>query len=119
MAFYIVAQFLGGALGVLIVWTILGGAFAEPPVDFVNTRPGAAGPAVANVTEVAMAFGIMLMVLTALASGRLMRFIGVFAAGMMVAVHITLFAPLSGLSINPARSFASTLPGYLWDYLWN
>ena len=74
--FYIIAQFVGGALGVLLTWAVLGSAFAEPPVDFVNTKPGVAGPVVAYLTELAMAFGIMLMVLTALASGRLMRFIG-------------------------------------------
>jgi aquaporin Z len=64
-----------------------------------------------------MALGIMLMVLTMLASGRLMRFIELFA-GLLIAAYISLFAPLSGMSINPARSFASALPGYLWDYLW-
>src|SRR5512132_4261088 len=107
-AFYIVAQFSGGALGVLLVWAVLGGAFAEPPVHFVNTKPGAAGPAVAYLTE---------MVLTALATGRLMRFIGLFA-GAMVATYIAVFAPFSGMSINPARSFASALPAHLWGYLW-
>jgi len=115
--FYIIAQFVGGALGVLLTWAVLGSAFAEPPVDFVNTKPGVAGSFVAYFTEVAMAFGIMLMVLTALASGRLMRFIGVFA-GLMVATYISVLAPFSGMSINPARSFASALPAYLWDYLW-
>ena len=74
--FYIMAQFVGGALGVLLIWTVLGSAFAEPPVDFVNTKPGVAGPVVAYLAELTMAFGIMLMVLTALATGRLMRFIG-------------------------------------------
>jgi aquaporin Z len=116
-AFYIIAQFTGGALGVLLVWAVLGSAFAEPPVDFINTKPGAAGPAVAYLIEVTMAFGIMLMVLTMLASERLMRFIGLFA-GAMVAAYIVVFAPFSGMSINPARSFASALPGYLWGYLW-
>ena len=108
--FYIIAQFVGGALGVLLTWAVLGSAFAAQPVDFVNTKPGVAGPVVAYLTELAMAFGIMLMVLTALASGRLMRFIGVFA-GLMVATYIAVLAPLSGMSINPARSLASALPG--------
>ena len=114
---YIIAQFIGGAIGVLLVWAVLGSAFAEPPVDFVNTRPGAAGPVAAYLTEAAMAFGIMLMVLTALACGRSMRFIGLFA-GVMVAIYISAFAPLSGMSLNPARSFASALPTSLWDHLW-
>ncbi len=115
--FYIIAQFVGGALGGFLVWAVLGSAFAEPPVDFVNTRPGEAGLLIAYITEMGMAFGIMLMVLMALASGRLMRFIGLFA-GLMVAAYIAELAPLSGMSINPARSFASAVPGFLWDYLW-
>lgn len=104
-------------LGVLLIWAALGGAFAEPPVHFVNTKPGDAGPAVAYLAELTMAFGIMVMVLTMLASGRLMPLIGLFA-GVLVAAYISLFAPLSGMSINPARSFASALPAYLWSYLW-
>lgn len=116
-AFYILAQFVGGALGVILVWLALGDAFAEPPVDFVNTRPGPAGWGLAYLTEVGMSFGIMLMVLTSLAHERTMRLVGIFA-GMMVASYIAVLAPLSGMSINPARSFASALPGRFWDYLW-
>ena len=115
--FYVLAQFLGGALGVAIVWAILGATFAEPPVHFVNTFPGPAGPGVAYLVEMGMAAGLMLMVVVSLASDRLMPFIGLFA-GIMVATYITLLAPLSGMGINPARSFASALPGGLWDFLW-
>lgn len=116
-AFYIAAQFVGGALGVGVVWAILGSAFADPPVDFVNTKPGEAGIVVAYVAEVGMALGIMLMVLMALPSARLMPLIGIFA-GFMVASYIAALGPISGMSINPARTFASALPRYYWDYLW-
>lgn len=116
-AFYILAQFAGGAAGVLAVWALLGNAFALPPVDFVNTRPGAAGAAAAWLTEAAMSFGIMLMVLSALTRERLMPFIGLFA-GAMVATYIAVLAPLSGMSLNPARSLASALPALLWQHLW-
>jgi len=115
--FYILAQFLGGALGVLLVWAVLGQAFSDPPVDFVVTLPGAAGTGVAFVTEAAMAGGLMLMVVTALASVRFMPLIGLFA-GIMVAAYIALLAPLSGMSINPARSFASAVPHGRWEFTW-
>ena len=115
-AFYILAQFLGGALGILVVWILLGAAFAEPPVFFVNTVPGG-GVAVAYLTEVGMAFGMMLMVVTALSSQRLMPFIGLFA-GILVANYISFFAPVSGMSINPARTFASAAPTGHVDHLW-
>ena len=41
--FYIVAQFAGGVLGVLLVAALCRAAFTEPPVAYVATRPGAAG----------------------------------------------------------------------------
>jgi aquaporin Z len=50
-------------------------------------------------------------------SARLMRLTGVFASGL-VALYITFEAPLSGMSMNPARTLASALPGSLWQGLW-
>ena len=32
--------------------------------------------------------------------------------------YISLEAPLSGMSMNPARTFGSALPGHLWTALW-
>jgi len=115
--FYILAQFVGGTVGVLLVWAILGSAFSEPPIQFVNTLPGHAGVAIAFLTEVAMACGLMLMILTALSWARLMPLVGLFA-GIMVGTYIALLAPLSGMSINPARTFASTVPAGELSYLW-
>ena len=45
----------------------------------------------------------MLMVLLTTNSPRLMRFTGLFA-GSLVALYITIEAPLSGMSMNPART---------------
>ena len=48
---------------------------------------------------------------------RLNRFTGLFA-GLLIAIYITFEAPISGMSMNPARSFASALPAQLWTGLW-
>lgn len=114
---HVAAQFSGGTLGVLLVWLLLGAAFAEKPVFFVNTLPGPGGVWPAYAAEVGMTFLLMLTVLTCIPSPRLMRFTGCFA-GLLVAAYITILAPVSGMSINPARSFASALPARLWDFLW-
>jgi aquaporin Z len=53
-------------------------------------------------------------------SSRHQEWTGV-CAGVLVAVYIALEAPISGMSMNPARSLASALPagelGPLWIYL--
>ncbi|HSC70867.1 MAG TPA: aquaporin [Candidatus Methylomirabilis sp.] len=114
--FYIFAQFLGGITGVYSVITILGERFAAPPVSFVATMPGA-GFKAAFVTEAVITFILMMTVLIATNTRRLARFTGFFA-GCLVAAFITLVAPISGMSMNPARSFASAFPAGLWNGLW-
>jgi aquaporin Z len=115
--FYVLAQFAGGALGVLLVLALLGQAFADPPVHYVATAPGPHGVAAALLAEIAISFGLMLTVLLATNAQKLMRLTGVFA-GCLVALYITVEAPVSGMSMNPARTLASALPGRLFDALW-
>jgi aquaporin Z len=115
--FYALAQFAGGALGVLVVLALLDAIFADPPVSYVATMPGAAGVWVALLAEAVISFGLMIMILLTTNTPRLMRLTGVFA-GCLVALYITFEAPLSGMSMNPARTLASALPGSLWHGLW-
>ncbi|MCU7917205.1 MAG: aquaporin [Candidatus Thiodiazotropha sp. (ex Epidulcina cf. delphinae)] len=115
--FYILAQFAGGTLGVLLVLLLLGEAFSLPPVNQVATVPGAQGPLVAFLAEFAISLGLMLTVLFFMNSQRLGRLTGL-AAGILVATYIILEAPLSGMSMNPARTFASAAPGGPWTHAW-
>jgi aquaporin Z len=115
--FYALAQFLGGALGVLLVLALLRSAFADPPVLYVATLPGQGGPWIALLAETVIAFGLMLTVLIATNTAKLMRFTGIFA-GCLLMTYITFEAPLSGMSLNPARTVASALPGQLFEHLW-
>jgi aquaporin Z len=39
-------------------------------------------------------------------------------AGLLVVAYITLEAPISGMSMNPARTFASAVPAHYWKALW-
>jgi aquaporin Z len=39
-------------------------------------------------------------------------------AGALVATYITVEAPVSGMSMNPARTFGSALAAQLWASLW-
>jgi aquaporin Z len=115
--FYVASQFIGGTAGVLIALALLRDAFASPPISFVATVPGPLGSSVALVAEFVISFLMMAMVLRASSSTRYMRYTGLFA-GLVVAVYISFEAPLSGMSMNPARSFASALPGHIWTHFW-
>lgn len=115
--FFILAQCIGGILGVLLAYALLGEAFAAAPVSYVVTVPGSGGPAIAFVAEVIISGLLMATVLWVSASERLSSTTGLFA-GALVALFIAVEAPLSGMSINPARTLASAIPAGLFDYLW-
>jgi aquaporin Z len=115
--FYIAAQFFGGLAGVLLNLAVMGEKFANPPVHYVVTAPGVAGVTLAFLAETVIAFGMMAMVLITTNIPKLSRYTGLFA-GLLVALYITIEAPYSGMSINPARTFASALPSGHWMALW-
>ncbi len=115
--FYILFQFLGGFLGLWLVGKILREAIAHPSVNYIVTTPGMNGPGAAFLAELVISFGMMLMVLIVSNSPSRGRYTGLFA-GTLIAVYITLEAPLSGMSMNPARSLASAIPAQHWAALW-
>ena len=115
--FYVLSQFLGGVTGVALVAAVFGGVVAHPAVRYVVTVPGMEGLLVALGAEFVIAFGMMSLILTLTNTPRLEPYTGLFA-GLLVATYITLEAPFSGMSMNPARSFGSALAADLWNGLW-
>jgi len=113
---YIVAQFCGALLGVLTVQAALHEAFTGAPVSWAMTHPHR-GVALALAAELLISAVMMYTVLTLAVSRQWARYTGL-AAGALVAIYITLEAPLSGMSMNPARSFASAAPPGAWRDLW-
>jgi aquaporin Z len=115
--FYVVAQFAGAVVGVLVAAVLLGEYIRHPSVNYVATLPGDYGAPLAFGAELLISFGLMSVVLTVSNTPRLARFTGLFA-GAMVATYISIEAPLSGMSMNPARSFAPACVAQLWSGLW-
>jgi aquaporin Z len=115
--FYMTAQSAGAVLGVLLVAQFFRGEISHPTVRYVVTIPGRWGPWVAFIAEFVMAAGMMSAVLYFSNHGRLARYTGFFAS-VLVAVYITVEAPVSGMSINPGRSFGSALPSGIWNHFW-
>jgi len=115
--FYIIAQFIGGIVGVFAVALFVREAISHPRVNYAATLPGMQGVIIAFIAEFVIAFVLMSVVLRVSNTPRLARYTGLFA-GALVATYITFESPLSGMSMNPARTFGSAFVGHLWTGLW-
>ena len=117
-AAYVVAQTLGAVLGAFVVWAAWG-AWARS-VHVGATVPGPHGRVVAFVAELVMAFLLLTLILQFVAHMGVARWTPV-AAGVLAATLVVLVAPISGTSINPARSFGPAVWGHelgvFWIYL--
>lgn len=115
--FYVAAQFAGGLAGVLVARTALGGLLAHPSVDYAATLPGRWGAPVAFVAEAAISCLLVLVVLSVSNHPHRAMYTGL-CAGLLVATYITIEAPVSGMSMNPARTFGSAFFAGNWTALW-
>jgi aquaporin Z len=115
--FYIVAQFVGGIAGVFAVALFVQEAISHPTVNYAATLPGMRGVVVAFIAEFLIAFVLMSVVLRVSNTPHIARYTGLFA-GALVATYITLESPLSGMSMNPARTFSSAFAARFWSALW-
>jgi aquaporin Z len=115
--FYMVFQCAGGIFAVSLMSLIIGEAFFHPNVNFVVTKPGIKGAVVAFTYEAVMSFIMMLMVLFFSNKQKTAKYTGLIA-GAMVTIFIILSAPVSGFSINPARSLASAVPALQFPSFW-
>ncbi len=119
VAGYIGGQLAGAVLGVAVASALLGPRLAHPAVDYVVTRPGPWGTGAALAAEVLISALLMAVVVT-LTGSRFARHTGL-VVGALVATYITLEAPISGMSMNPARSLGSAWGagdfGMFWIYV--
>jgi aquaporin Z len=115
--FYSLFQCLGGTLAVLLMRLLLGSAFADAHVNYVVTTPGKHGPAVAFIVEIIISFGMMMMILLSSNNAKTAKYTGVIA-GLFVMSYVIISGPISGFSINPARSLASAIPSGHYNSFW-
>jgi aquaporin Z len=115
--FYMLAQCVGAISGIFLAGIILGGAIADPAVNYIVTIPKAFGELGAFLSEFLLSFCMMTMVLQVSNRPNISRFTGI-CAGVLVAIYIAIESPISGSSMNPARSLGSALPTHVWYGFW-
>jgi aquaporin Z len=116
-AFYILGQFAGGIVGVGISALILGSQLALPPVRYVITVPGKYGTAAAFAAEFFMATLLMGVVLYA-SNRRAYAPYTSYLVGILITFYVLFFGPVSGFSINPARTVGSAVFAHVWTAIW-
>lgn len=116
-AAYVAAQFAGAGAGMLASARLFRTWIDVPQVHYVATVPGRWGQLAAFGAEAVIAFVMMTAVLRVSNHPVWSRYTGLVAGGLVTA-YITLEAPVSGMSLNPARSFAPALLAAELDSLW-
>ena len=114
---YVISQFLGALAGAILAALALSSWTSHPAVNYVITSPGSAGVPAAFIAEAVITFVLMTVILHVSNNTRAHKLTG-FCAGVLVALYITFEAPLSGMSMNPARTLASALAAQHWTALW-
>lgn len=116
-AFYTLFQFTGGIAGVLVASLLLGNLIAHQSVNYAATVPGPTGLMPAFLAELAISFILMSVILTVSSTKHFSRWTGLFA-GALIAAYISVESPISGMSMNPARTLGSASFAQLWTGLW-
>ncbi len=115
---YFGAQFLGAIIAVLLLKLTVGQLFKYSLIDYSITKPkpwhslGAC-----FIAEFIISFLFVATTLFVLTSKKLEKYNGVIA-GLLIALFLIFELPYSGMSMNPARSFASAFVAGKWKELW-
>jgi aquaporin Z len=116
-AAYVAAQCAGGIGGIAIAALLLAPWIAAPAVHYVATTPGPWGIGAALAAEIVIAFMLMTVVLHVSNHRQWSRYTGL-CAGALVCAYIVVEAPISGMSLNPARSLGPALLAHELETFW-
>jgi aquaporin NIP len=110
---YVAAQLLGATAGALLLWVV----WPAKPAALGATVPSiAVGRAV--IVEGVMSALLMLVILSVATDTRAAGAPAAIAIGSVIALDALFGGPLTGASMNPARSFAPALVAGEWRDFW-
>jgi aquaporin Z len=114
---YSIFQLAGGSLGVYIVYLIFPVWMKAPEINYVVTVPGKQGIAIAFLMEFLISFLLIVVVLFMGLKKKWDNYTP-YVVSTMITLFITFEAPFSGMSMNPARTFASNIVAGEWKSFW-
>ena len=111
---YVLAQLAGGTLACLLLWALYG------KVGMLGaTEPGAGiGDWQAALTELVLTLGLVSTILGTASRAQNVGALSAVAVGGYIVLAGLWSSPVSGASMNPARSFAPALVLNHFDHLW-
>jgi aquaporin Z len=113
---YMLGQFLGAVLGSLLLVIVWGARAAS--VGYGATVPGAGFPLwIVFLAEVCMTFLLVILIFHFVSNNRLMHWTPLMV-WILVALMVWLEAPISGTSLNPARSIGPAMVSWVWHDQW-
>ena len=102
---YVVAQLVGAVLAALATWVTFGGAGARDEAKLAATYPAqGVGDLQAFVVEILITFVLVFVVMAVATDQRAPAAIAPIAVGFALAVGVFIAGPVTGGSVNPARS---------------
>ncbi len=114
--FYTIFQFIGAIIAPILLLALIGEPFTHEKVKFATSQPKF-GNGIAFAAEFIISFILMLAVLIAINTKRFEKLVPALVA-ILIALYIAFESPLSGMSLNPARTFGSAFIADDYKGLW-
>jgi aquaporin Z len=111
---YIVAQFLGGILATLLLWALIG---KQGSAGLTLPGPGI-GAGTAMVWEIVLTTGLVSVILGTASGAQQIGALAAVGVGGYIALAGLWGSPVSGASMNPARSLGPALVLNDWTAWW-
>jgi len=109
---YVIAQCVGASVAALALKSILG------PVGHVGATIPAVSLGAAFVVEWVLSFALMFVIMGVSTNARLVHGLAAVAVGLTIGFCAMMGGPLTGASMNPARSLGPAFFGGGWTAQW-
>ncbi len=115
-AAYVVAQLAGGALGAFLLASVIPAA-AQGSLGAHGLGPGITA-ASGLLTEIVLTFALVFVVFATAIDPKGLGHLAPMAIGLTVLVDHLIGVPITGASMNPARSFGPAIVAGVWVNHW-